>query len=118
MLRALVALVALAVSGLATASTAYVTEFKERPPVTYQAAAVPALVNQAVTFTTASVQSAVFNYQTQLVRVHCDADCWVLFGTNPTATTSMMKIPAGGTEYFTIPATVPGGALRLAVIGL
>lgn len=113
-MRALFALIALAASGIVNAATAYVTEFRERPPVTYQAAIMPALVNQAVTFTTSSVQSAVFNYQTALVRVHCDADCWIIFGASPTATLTVMKLVAGQTEYFTV---VPASDMRLAVIG-
>lgn len=114
-MRALFTFVALIACGLANAATAYVTEFRERPPVTYQAAVVPALVNQVVSFTTSSVQSAVFNDATQLVRVQCDAACWVLFDTSPTATTNAMKLAAGQTEYFTIVRGIP---LRMAVIGV
>ena len=98
----------------ASAATCYVTEFKGSPPtyVAYQAATQPAITTQAVTFTT-TTQSAVFNAQTGLVRVQCDAICNVVFGTNPTATTTSMRLTAGQTEYFVVAA---GTSLRLAVV--
>lgn len=118
-MRALFALVALVACGLANAATCNVTEFRERPPVTYQAAYVPSLVSANVTYTTSSVQSSVFNVDTSLVRVTCDATAYILFGTNPTALLTSIRLSAGQTEYFTIlPAnTPPYTSLRLAVIG-
>lgn len=118
-MRALLALVALLGCVMADAATCNVTEFKERPPVTYQAAYVPALVSANVTYTTSSVQSSVFDVNTALVRVTCDATAYILFGTNPTALLTSMRLSAGQTEYFTItPASAyPYTSLRLAVIG-
>lgn len=113
-MRFLVALLALAAVGVANASTCYISEFRERPPVTYQAAVVPTLVDQAVNYTTASVQSSIFDYQTQLVRIQCDAPAWVSFGTSPAATLNSLKLIAGQTEYFTI---VLHSSIRAAVIG-
>lgn len=112
------ALLFLAVA-ISEAATCNVTEFRERPPVTYQAAYVPALASANVTYTTSSVQSSVFNVDTSLVRITCDATAYVLFGTNPTALLTSMRLSAGQTEYFTIlPAnTPPYTSLRLAVIG-
>lgn len=113
-MRALFAVAALILTGLANAATCYVTEFRGYSPVTYQAAQAPSLVDQAVTFTTSSVQSAAFNYYTTLVRVQCDVACWVIFGDNPTATTAKMKLAAGQTEYF---AVTVNSNVKLAVIG-
>lgn len=118
-MRALLALIALAACGLASAATCNITEFAERPPVTYQAAYVPALASANVTYTTSSVQSSVFNGLTTLVRVSCDATAYILFGTNPTALLTSLRISAGQTEYFTLVSgnTPPYTSLRLAVIG-
>lgn len=118
-MRILFAALALLVCGLAGAATCNVTEFIERPPVTYQAAFAPALTSANVTYTTSSVQSAVFQPTTALVRIQCDAVAYVLFGTNPTALLTSMRIPSGTVEYFTLtPAqSPPYTALRLAVIG-
>ena len=119
-MRALLTFVALAVCGLANAATCNVTEFKERPPVTYQAAFLPALASSNVTYTTSSVQSAVFDVNTALVRITCDALAYVLVGSNPTALLTSLRITAGQTEYFTVlPASTPPlyASVRLAVIG-
>lgn len=111
-MRALLALALLAFAGISHASTLYVTEFKESPPVTYQAAPMPANANQAITISGASAQSAAFQWNTVLVRVHCDVICNVnIGGTNPTATTTNMRMAAGQTEYFQVK-----GSDKLAVI--
>lgn len=62
----------------------------------------PELTTQVVTFTT-TTQSAAFSASTSLVRIHTDAICSILFGTNPTATTSTKRMVAGQTEYFRVP---------------
>lgn len=118
-MRTLFALLALAVCAVANAATCNVTEFAERPPVTYQAAFAPALASANVTYTTSSVQSTVFQTTTALVRIQCDAVAYVLFGANPTALLTSMRIPSGTVEYIAVqPASVPPyTALRLAVIG-
>lgn len=96
------------------AATAYITEFQRNPTVTYQAAITPALANQAIAISASSSQSAAFTSATTMIRVHCDADCWLsIGGTNPTATTSMLPLAAGETEYFLV---TPGD--KLAVIGM
>lgn len=61
----------------------------------------------------ANTQSSAFNANTTLIRLNCDAVCSVEFGTNPTATTSKMRMAANQTEYFTIP---PNSGWKLAVI--
>ena len=47
-----------------------------------------------------SVQSAAFGASTNLVTVQADEACHVVFGGDPTATTSGFLIAAGGTEDF------------------
>ena len=64
----------------------------------------PALVEQAFTFTTSTPSSA-FGSRTKYIRVHTDANCSVLVGENPTATTSTKRLAADQTEYF---AVAPG----------
>lgn len=118
-MRALFAVAALLACGLANAATCNVTEFSSATPVTYQAPLMPSLGSANITYTTSSVQSAVFNVNTALVRIQCDAAASVLFGANPTALLTSLRLTSGQTEYFTIvPASVPPyTALRLAVIG-
>lgn len=113
-MRALFALVALAFAGAAAASTLNIQVYKDRPPVTYQAAYPPVLAKQNVTFdNTASVQSAAFPYQSVMVRVECDAICHIeIGGTNPTAVATSTRLVAGQSEYFIVTA-----GDKLAVIG-
>jgi len=62
----------------------------------------PSTVSQAVTFTT-STQSAAFRSDTRMVRLHTDTNCFIKFGTNPTATTaSDARMAANQTEYFKV----------------
>lgn len=52
----------------------------------------------------ASVQSAAFNADTRIIRVHTDAVCSIAFGTNPTATANSMRLAGNQTEYFAVRA--------------
>lgn len=61
----------------------------------------PALVVQAVTFTTATASSA-FGAATTMVRVVSDADCRVAFGSAPTATANSAFLPSKVPEYFAV----------------
>lgn len=54
---------------------------------------------QVVTFTT-TTQSTAFAYNTRFVRVTADADCHIAYGSNPTATTSSLRMAAETVEYF------------------
>jgi hypothetical protein len=114
-MRSFLALVLLTFAGFAQAATLYVTEFQTvnpSNPVVYQAARAPALANQTVAIGGSSTQSSAFNTATGLVRIHVDAiACVAVGGTNPTATTSLMRMTAGQTEYFVVS---PGD--KLAVI--
>lgn len=60
--------------------------------------------DQTVAITT-STQSSAFKNNTYIVRLHADAICSVLFGSNPTALTTSKRLAANQTEYF---AVVPG----------
>ena len=95
-------------------SKLYISEYAELPVSKngqlIQAPIMPSITTQVVTFTT-STQSSAFNASTKFVRIHSDAICSFLFGTNPTATTSSPRMVAGATEYF---AVSPG--LKVAVI--
>lgn len=74
----------------------------------------PAITDQTPISTAGgSVQSAAFNVNTKLIRVHNDSTnaCCIVFGVNPTATTSNKRLAPNQTEYFGV---VPGQ--KLAVI--
>lgn len=95
-------------------ATLYVTEFQYIASMGgyVQAAQAPPVATNNVAIGGASVQSAAFNANTKLIRVHADSTCSIeIGGTNPTATTSSMRMAAGTTEYF----GVVSGA-KLAVI--
>lgn len=98
-------------------SVLYITEFansgNSNSGAQLPVGSLPAVAEQAVTFTTSSVQSAVFNENTKFIRVHADGDAFILSGENPTSTTGSMKLAADSTEYFAIRK-----GHRLAVIGI
>jgi hypothetical protein len=78
-----------------------------------QIPAEPPLAEQTVAIGAGSVQSNALNAQTRIVRLHTDAICSVLLGTNPTATAASRRLAAGQTEYFGVPR---GSGLKVAVI--
>ncbi len=59
----------------------------------------PSLVSQSVTYTS-STQSAFLHPKTRFVRVKADADAYLKWGENPTATVSDTPIEANVAEYF------------------
>ena len=71
----------------------------------------PPVAEQTVSIGATSAQSAVFNANTNFVRLATDSACSVEFGANPTATAAKMRLPANQTEYF---AVMPGQ--KVAVI--
>ena len=96
-------------------ATLYVTEFSDVNIAQGNIAQVveqPVVAEQTVTYTT-STQSTAFNARTKYVRIHTDAICSILFGTNPTATTSKMRMVAGQTEYFAVPV---GASYKVAAV--
>ena len=84
----------------------YITEFNRMPSNGAdiggfpQAAQLPSLGTQVVTYTTTSVQSVAFGADTRFVRVQADTDTCIRGGSNPTAVTTDMRITAGVPEYF------------------
>jgi hypothetical protein len=67
---------------------------------------------EKVTSSGTSAQSAAFADNIYYVRVVADAACHIEFGSNPTATTSKVYVPADDIEYFKVS---PGE--KVAVIG-
>lgn len=86
----------------------YITEYAAAD---INSAMEPPLVEQTVNIAGASAQSAAFNAETRLLRLHTDAICSVKFGRDPTATTSSRRMPANATEYVTVEA-----GIKVAVI--
>ena len=60
----------------------------------------PALAVQKVAIGAGSIQSAAFNAKTTFVAINVDVACSFKFGTNPTATSADMRLPADATMYF------------------
>lgn len=94
----------------------YITEFAQEGidalgRVMPVAAAQP-IAQQKVVFST-STQSATLNANTTLVRLHVDGVCSVAFGTNPTASTTNMRLVTDQTEYFGVQAN---SGLKIAAI--
>lgn len=50
-------------------------------------------------FTSGEQKSDVFDDETKIVMLEADADCHILFGENPTATTDNEPLKAGVTKY-------------------
>ena len=59
----------------------------------------PPLAHQTVTIGSETKSSAL-NASTRIVRLQAEGICCVEFGSSPTATTSMLRLVAGQTEYF------------------
>lgn len=98
----------------------YISEATELRVVAGQSAPAidqPGLATQTVAIGGASVQSAALNSKTRLVRLHCDIACSIAIGANPTATTAMLRMPIGATEFFHLNgADVVGAGVKIAVI--
>lgn len=73
----------------------------------------PPLAEQKIDFSGGVAQSALFSAQTRLIRMHTDAPCSVLFGTNPTATILTGRLAGSQTEFRAVPV---GGTFRVSVI--
>lgn len=97
-------------------ATLYITEFSDLS-VSFargnlaQVVAQPPVVEQTPLAIGVAAQSAAFNANTTLVRLHADSVCSILFGANPTATTANARMAAGQTEYFGV---APG--MKVSVI--
>lgn len=87
----------------AQAAKLYVSEYKELGNASGHVAQValdPPLAEQVVDYSGGVASSNAFKGSTQYVRIICDTQCSVQFGTAPTATTSTKLVPALTPEYF------------------
>lgn len=78
-----------------------ISEYKHRhgtPQFALHVPSEPIVADQKVTYTT-STQSSAFNDDTRYIRLAPTADCFVLFGSSPTALATSQKLFAGS-EYF------------------
>jgi len=64
------------------------------------AVALPPVAEQALSISGTSAQSSAFGSTTTLIRVTTDSTCSILVGSNPTATTSNLRLSADAVEYF------------------
>lgn len=97
-------------------ATLFITEYAKLSNdglVTVPCGEEPAITSQAVSFSGTAGVSAAFTSATNFVRVHCDADACILFGTAPTALTTSPRIAAGVSEYFGVPR---GSSLKVSAI--
>lgn len=96
-------------------ATLDITEYSEMTLAgrghTVMAGQEPSLRNQQVAVGASSAQSLAFGDTTRFVRLHSDVACRVTIGANPTASSTSMRMGAGGTEYLGV---LPG--LKIAVI--
>lgn len=106
------AMIALCAVAPAFASKLYISEYPNLGfvgPAQTTAAMIapePSIVDQnPVDFTSGAAQSAAFNTKTRFVRVICDAQCSIKFGSSPTATNQNKPLAAMQAEYF---AVIPG----------
>ena len=76
----------------------------------------PASVEQAVTISGTSAQSAAFAAQTKFVTITSDSVFCYLVGTNPTATTSSFRVSAG--EMLTFAVIPPSGTAPYKIAGI
>jgi len=84
------------------ANNLYISEYTQNQIDLPVVAAEPATANQKVDFTAGATQSSAFRNDTRLVRIHAEAICSILFGTNPTASAANARLVAGQTEYFKV----------------
>lgn len=80
----------------------YITEYAQFPVIqgsVVQAPDDPPLADQTVAIGGTTAQSSAFNAKTRVIRIHTDAICSVLVGSNPTATTGKGRMAANQTEY-------------------
>lgn len=66
---------------------------------------------QKVTITSSSTQSSAFSANVSVIRIFPTSNCYVKFGSNPTATTSDIYCPGGILQFFGV---IPGE--KVAVI--
>ena len=74
--------------------------------------------SQKITTSGSSQQSSAFSSNTTIVRLFSTQDCYVAFGTNPTATSSSMFLPAGIVEYFGVTESSKLAVLQVTSSGI
>lgn len=79
-------------------ATLYITEYRDIEGMNQVPMEAP-LAEQTVSIGMSAASSNPFGPNTTLVRLHTDAICSVLIGTNPTATASSGRMAANQTEY-------------------
>jgi hypothetical protein len=95
----------------------YITEFSSEG-VDTKGRSIPVakqlpIAEQRVDVSGVSAQSATLNTLTAFVRINVDAPTGVLFGLNPTALATSMRMATDQTEYF---AVQPNSGLKIAGI--
>lgn len=101
--RTFLALIGLLLSGAQVfAATLYISEFSIGATAATQVAKQPEITTQTVSIGGTSTQSAAFNGNTRLIRVHTDTICSIKIGSNPTASTTTARMAADQTEYFEV----------------
>lgn len=93
-------------------STLYITEYPS-PGITSIPVPSEPGIEQVVTISASSAQSAALNPSTQFVRINSDVVCSIKVGTNPTAVITAHRVGAGVTEYFAVPLS---SGYKIAVI--
>ena len=76
--------------------------------------------SQAITINGVSVQAADFSANVTIIRLFSTVDCWVSFGTNPTAVvegSSSMFLGGGIVEYFEIKTGEKIAVIRNSING-
>jgi hypothetical protein len=103
-------------------SVLYITEFADVSHIgggTSSIGAIPITAKQAITTSATAAQSAAFQNNTKVVRLHNDttAPISVAFGLNPTAiTNSDMRMAVNTTEYFDISGVLGDGYKVSAIV--
>lgn len=95
-------------------ATLYISEFTTlatHVQTGTQIAQMPPVAEQTRSISGSTAQSSAFNIATRFVQLHTDAICSISIGSNPTATTSTMRLPADTIIYFGV---TPGD--KVAVI--
>lgn len=114
MLRKLLAAALIALFATpALAANAYISEFAalgrtSSGTATAQIATLPSNADQKLDYSGGVQTSAAFNAKTYFIRVLCDSPCSVSGA--GTATTSNMRLPTDGVEYF---AVLPGSTISV-----
>lgn len=73
--------------------------------------------SQNVSYTGTAASSTAFASTTTVVRLVSTSDCYVVFGSNPTATTSSSFLPVGVVEYFLVTPGQKVSAIQLSAAG-